>query len=57
VRPSAASSLAPLHELGGGVAWFAQSMKFRVQADYFHLYGHDFGEATEQVRLSARLGL
>jgi hypothetical protein len=57
LRPRGESSLGTQNELGGGIAWFADSMKFRVQADYFHLFPGRFDAGSEQVRVSARLGL
>jgi len=59
IRPSrsGATALSRQGELGGGVNWYFQKHDFKIQLDYFWLYGDGFDEGRHQVRIQTQFYL
>lgn len=59
IRPSrnGISALGRQGELGGGLNWYFQKHDFKIQLDYFWLYGDGFDEGRHQVRIQTQFYL
>ena len=59
IRPSrnGVSALGRQGELGGGLNWYFQKHDFKIQLDYFWLYGDGFDEGRHQVRIQSQFFL
>ncbi len=56
LRGTGDTSLKQRQELGGGVSYYFARHSFKLQADYFRLWGKDLSKGADQVRLQLEAG-
>jgi len=56
LRGTGETSLKERHEIGGGVSYYFARHSFKLQADYFRLWGTELSKGTDQVRLQLEAG-